>query len=61
MEPDRGTGVQLSDGEVAGLLAPLVDEYRALAIHRQVLAEIGEDLLPLAKILEAEARHLTRS
>lgn len=52
MEPDRGTRDQLSDGEVEGLLAPLVDEYRAHAIYRQVLADFGEDLLPFANIVE---------
>jgi hypothetical protein len=58
MEPDRGTGDQLSDGEVEGLLAPLDDEYRAHATYTQVLPDFGEDLLPFANIVEAEARHL---
>ena len=58
MEPGRGTGDQLSDGEVEGLLTPLDDEYRAHAIYTQVLADFGADLLPFANIVEAEARHL---
>jgi hypothetical protein len=58
MEPDRGTGDQLSDGEGEGLLAALDDEYRAHAIYPQVPADFGENLLPFANIVEAETRHI---
>jgi hypothetical protein len=49
---------RLSELEVSALQDALDDEYRAHATYRQVLADHGEDVLPFANIVEAEARHI---
>lgn len=50
------TANQLSDTEVAGLLAALDDEYMARATYAQVIADFGA-IRPFINIVEAEGRH----
>ena len=50
------TANQLSDTEVADLLAALDDEYMARATYAQVIADFGA-VRPFINIVEAEDRH----
>ena len=50
------TANQLSDSEVADLLAALDDEYMARATYAQVIADFGA-IRPFINIVEAEDRH----
>ena len=58
MGTELGGSGGLSDAEIRGLVEALDDEYLAHATYEQVLADFGEDALPFANIVEAEARHI---
>ena len=47
---------ELSESEVAHLMAALDDEYQARATYRQVIADFG-DVRPFSNIVDAEDRH----
>jgi hypothetical protein len=58
VESDSGAFEELSEVEITALREALDDEYRAHAIYTQVLANFGDDVLPFANIVDAEARHI---